>query len=316
MQITGNNFIIPNYRPKNVEYCISSGSASEVYRLDDSVGDFIEKTPTIAYRGQFEFWMDTVKYSKKITDKLRGLNNNKYFVPKTFIAGNRVFEHMMHGVLLKDFKWENVTNVDKIKYALSYANFINDFSELKPVKNKMFFGKEIRGISKEGIFLEYLSELDYILTEENYTFIKEAFRIVAKFPENKQIVFWHNDLHDKNIFVNEKNKKIGIIDFEMSDYNYKIYAMYSRKSYGKTFWDTVDALPRKKNSEFKWGFDSDKCRMYRFLESLFIDMVAWRMGLDKPHHFIGNFKYLEDINERCDKIRAVFNRLKMNKIKG
>ena len=59
-----------------------------------------------------QWWMNSQKKSKEISDEVRAKNNPAYFVPKTYISHGRVYEDFATGVRWRD-AWKDMTPDDK-----------------------------------------------------------------------------------------------------------------------------------------------------------------------------------------------------------
>ena len=245
-----------------------SGRGSSVRTRVASDMHFVEKSinPNGIYARNHEKWFDTSVRAKKISDEIRQKNNPAYSVPKTFISHGKVKEEAVDGVMLGQVPKDWLAkNRDWIEMAV--AQFINDMSELRHVQqyvapNESLCFLEHKNVQEFRKFLDsrgkdLVADDDKILMVEIYEFLRDL-------PENQELVFGHNDLHQKNIMIDMKNKKLYVIDFELAGWRSKLWGLYCQVGSSK-IWDMVNKLPRAKNPNLKWNYNLDVMNLVRFL---------------------------------------------------
>ncbi len=313
MRVESKSFVadLSESKKPELEY-IHSGAQTSAYKIQSLSGDFVLKVPKYAHSPK---WSIKIRRAKRCSDNVRKtFNNDKYFIPKTFISNGDVYEQFVPGIMAKDFNFRDMCSKEKKLYAFSMANFINDMSDMAAIKTHENDERYqiLQGAVANFIYSDLLDDFsDYILPE-NKNFLIELYDFLANCPENKTKILMHNDLNYANVFIDEKNKKVGIIDFEYIEYVSQIHLMYSDFAPSKTFWDTVDSLPRKTNSEFKWEFDMDKKRLYRYTINLSNSMNKF---YDNYQNIYDSYKPARDelinVNENCKKLKPIFARLKI-----
>lgn len=82
------------------------------------------------------------------------------------------------------------------------------------------FIKSFKEKAKEDCFLpvekNLVKNISKLVSKEELSFLKELA------PKNQEsIVFSHDDLHSQNFMILKENKKMVLIDYEYSDYNYR-----------------------------------------------------------------------------------------------
>ena len=184
-----------------------SGHGTTVRRVKTLNGDIVEKNinPEGAFQDDSDRWMQLNVNAKQIADEMRAKNNSAYVVPRTFISHGKVRESLAAGVTLRNAIKDNPQwlsqNHDWIVPAI--AAFINDMSELRPVKyldkNPSLGGVRIRNVSELRRALNYRGP--DVVSPEHQKLIEEIYNFLCDCPENKEMVFGHNDLHPDNIFA-------------------------------------------------------------------------------------------------------------------
>ena len=162
---------------------------------------------------------------------------------------------------------------------------------------------------------------DKYVGAENKKLIREIYDYLANLPENKTLVFGHNDLHGdnikegadghggifeamtrNNIIVDMDKRQVSIIDFECAGYRPAFAAMYCGTLAGNPeFWAYMNKLPRKTNPGLRWNYVPEHTELFQFLRWCSFDVVLE-----------GVKNMASQIAEKCDKIRFVLARAKMH----
>ncbi len=256
--------LVPNPRsaPDDTSFL---GHGTRVMRRKSLNGDYVEKT--VRDDGDFAddvgAWMDSSIGAKDISDAIRAKNNPAYTVPKTFISHGHVREELASGEQLRDMGRNFVSdNQDWVIPAL--ANFINDMSELQPVKRPRAT-QSVRHMSVRNVSdLEFLMMImPHQLPRKDMNFLVKVYKYLRDLPENQTLVFAHADMHSGNIMVDAENKKVTIIDFEMVNWISQLQAMYIKRATANAqLWEYVNKLPRTTNPDLTWEYDEHKHTLF------------------------------------------------------
>ena len=286
------------------------GHVTSVRRQETLTGDIVVKQ--MNNKGAFNtneqsakklMWMAGQQNGKKIADEIRKKNNPAYFVPKTYISHGKVREEFASGQLWRDVI-ATLSPEDKEWAYKALAEFVNDMSELRPVraadegfalsasvKTSDDMAKALAGVDEQ-----YLSAEDKRLFQEVYDYLSQI-------PENKFMVFGHNDLHGGNILVDIEKKQLSIIDFELSGYRIAFDTMYS---FGllrvPEFWEYVNKLPRSTNPNLTWHFIPEHVQLHKFLVCRYYDI----MGAEKHFQY-----HSAEIKRECMAMRLVLAQAKL-----
>ena len=195
-----------------------SGHATVVRPMKSLVGDIVVKEHKETAGSETDAdWLAKQKNAKLIADEIRKKNNPAYIVPRTFISHGKVREEFVVGR-----PWHEIIKTlspqDKEWAYKALAEFVNDMSELRPIK----YDEKIRNLPRLPI--KGVKELENMLDtwdendvcSEDKKLIKDIYEYLSRIPENKLNVFGHNDLHGNNIIIDLDKRQIAIIDFEMS----------------------------------------------------------------------------------------------------
>lgn len=290
---------------------LPSGHATSVRRQETLTGDIVVKeinTRTGLFNEDSDedrrrVWFGNHKRAQMISGEIRTKKNPAYFVPKTFISHGKVREQFVSGQRLRDV-WQGLSQDDKNWVYEALAQFINDMSELRPVR----YGAKVRGVPRIGVrgikgLQEFIGGWDekYVSAEDKQL-ICDIYQYLSRTPENKMMVFGHNDLHGGNIMIDLEKRQLSIIDFEMAGYRPAFESMYTaRMTDFENFWRYVNSLPRKNNASWQWNFVPEHRDLFKFLR--------WGYAVIALEH-----KTVEsmsgDIKNACQKIRPVFERAK------
>ena len=305
MKIEGNDFTV-TVTQNATDDDLPSGHATAAWRRKTLNKDIVEKIPNP--RGVFANlvvkWRGKMQQAKRIVDEIRAKKNPAYDVPKTFISHDKVYEEFASGKLLRDMpqRW-----IDENKGWIinAVAEFINDMSELRPVKyendNPSVGMVGVKNIDELSVLLNSRGE-DF-LSEKDKKLILDVFTYLRDLPENKTFIFGHNDLHFGNIFVDVDNRRVSIIDFDMAGYKSLFYTMYTFFDGTKEMWAKVDRLPRAKNPNLRWDYDADIFELNKFLRWVVVEM---RVDRD-----LNRLK--TKINKQCEYVRRIFATVQVKK---
>lgn len=217
------------------------------------------------------WWLESQKNAALISDEIRARNNFAYFVPRTYISHGKVYEEFASGNRWRDV-YKDLSSEDLDWIYMALAKFINDMSELRPVKyvNNVSKVCGLPQIKSSRDLQRKLSKIDEkYISAKNKKLIQDIYDYLLQVPENKIMVFGHNDLHGDNIIIDIDEKLLSIIDFECAGYESAFKTMYVRGMFDYPFfWRCVNELPRTKNSNFSWEFVLEHRDLYKFLRWL------------------------------------------------
>ena len=286
-----------------------SGHLTMVHQQKTLTGDIVVKnlSPKTKYmdinkEDTPQRWLDSQKNAKKIADEIRAKNNPAYFVPKTFIAHGKVREQFASGKRWCDV-FKTLSPQDKEWACKAIAELINDMSELRPVKyNK--HGRNLPSIAIKGP--EKLAEMlqkcdDKYISKANKKLIQDIYEYLMNVPENKMMVFSHNDLNGGNIIIDLEKRQVSVIDFEMAGYSSAFDIMYSGMFDSPGVWQYINHLPRSNNTKLSWNFVPEHGELYKFIRWGWANFVRDGMSLEQMS---------DTIKKNCDKVRFVFAQAK------
>lgn len=285
-----------------------SGHATVVQPMKSLVGDIVvkEHKETVGSETDAD-WLAKQKNAKLIADEIRKKNNPAYIVPRTFISHGKVREEFVSGQRWRDII-KTLSPQDKEWAYKALAEFINDMSELRPIK----YDNNIRSVSRLPI--KGIKELSSILDtwDEKYVsvedkqLIKDIYEYLSSIPENKLMVFGHNDLHGDNIIIDLDKRQIAIIDFEMSGYRPVGNVMYNGIMDFDRFWEYVNKLPRTTNPNLYWEFIPEHRDLNKFLSWGYYEIVHLGKGVKSLS---------KEIKQQCKRIRPIFATAKLKRKK-
>ena len=305
MKIEGNDFTV-TVTQNATDDDLPSGHATAARWRKTLNGDIVEKKPNP--RGVFANlvvkWRGKMRHAKQVADEIRAKKNPAYDVPKTFISHDKVYENFASGKLLRDMPQQWIDE-NKGWIINAVAEFINDMSELYPVKydneNPALGDIPIKNIDELSVLLN--SHGEDFLSKKDKKLILDVFAYLRDLPENKTFIFGHNDLHGGNIVVDLENKRVSIIDFDMAGYKSLFYTMYTFFDGTKEMWAKVDRLPRAKNPNLRWDYDADIFELNKFLRWVVVEM---RVDRD-----LNRLK--TKINKQCEYVRRIFATVQVKK---
>ncbi len=243
-----------------------------------SGGDMVEKhlKQDGVMKDSPEKWAKSIIYARQISQEIRAIANPAYDVPKTFISNGKVREQAAQGKIVRELRYEVLCeNWDKFIPAM--AHFINDMSELRPVRSRRTNEKTTRDIcvrNSKDLVNMLTKKVSGILSPENIKKITNAYAFMDDLPENQEMVFAHNDLHQGNILMDPATGRVSIIDFELSGYQSKFAIMYAKKTTAvPELWEYINKLPRSKNPNLTWEFDINKSNMFRLIQQITLSII-------------------------------------------
>ena len=280
-----------------------SGHGTSVRRRGTSNDmDIVEKTvnPKGCFKNNPEQWFENNKNARIISREIRALDNPAYFVPTTFISHREVYEQFVDGTKLRNVGEKYLEN-HQHELICAIGNFINDMTELRPVKikksNNSVPGVRLKDVNELNGLLDNFSS---VLSKSVQKTIKDVYVYLRDLPENNEFVFAHKDLHPNNIIINTKTNLISIIDFEMSGYQSKFAAMYQMGTTSfPELWDYINHLPRTKNPNLQWDFDNKKQELFRFLRWTTAEMKS--IMLKRENFDI--YEFVQKFEMNCKVIR-------------
>ena len=299
---------------------VMSGHGTTVVRRTATLGgEIVDKTmkPDGIFKDKLTEWMNSNIRARVVANKIHDKNNPAYNVPRTFISHGRVREQFAPGRPLRDLPQKYLKdNIPSLIWAV--ANFINDMSELEPVRTDMPPAKTIKrlGIKDIDALNKLLDAADTILNTKDKNLIRDIFVLLRDLPENNKYVFSHNDLHGQNIMVDEETGRVSIIDFEFAGYASMFNVMYrTPNTRTKQLWDAVNKLPRTTNPNLYWDFDPDKGDLVYFMQVMTAAMRKYVRNAERygPEE-------TEDMTLamalECNNIRMTFGRVKVKVSQG
>lgn len=252
------------------------------------------------------WWLESQKNAALISDEIRAKNNPAYFVPRTYISHGKVYEEFASGNRWRDI-YKDISSEDLDWIFMGLAKFINDMSELRPIKyvDKVSKVCGLPQIKSSYDLQRKLSKVDEkYISAKNKKLIQDIYDYLLQVPENKIMVFGHNDLHGDNIIIDIDEKQLSIIDFECAGYESAFKTMYVRGMFDYPFfWQCINELPRTKNSNFSWGFVSEHRDLYKFLRWLHNELLRNGKSLESMSR---------EIAMKCGVISFIFEDAKFN----
>lgn len=298
--------IVTNAEPEKTD--LLSGHATAVLKVRTLDKDIVvkERKPN-AKSGTTEGWLAQQKHAKAIADEIRKKNNPAYIVPRTFISHGKVREEFVSGQRWRDVI-KTLSPQDKEWAYKALAEFVNDMSELRPIKYdekiKSLPRLPIKGVKELETILDTWDE-KYVSAEDK-KLIKDIYEYLSSVPENKLNVFGHNDLHGDNIIIDLEKRQIAIIDFEMSGYRPVGNVMYNGIMDFDRFWEYVNKLPRTTNPNLYWEFILEHRDLNKFLSWGYYEIVGLGKGVEGLS---------KEIKQQCKRIRPIFATAKLKRKK-
>ena len=293
---------------------LPSGHATFVRKMETLTGDVVVKEINkktgkfnVAEAEREVWWLNAQKKAKVNSEKIREKGSSVYFVPKTYVSHGKVREEFVSGNRWRDV-FKGLSEQDKIWAFKAVAEFINDMSELYPVK----YDDKVRSVpfipikGPEALAkgLETLDE-KYI-SKEDKQLIQEIYEYLSSIPENKLMVFGHNDLHGDNIIIDLNKRQISIIDFEMTGYKSAYDVMYNGITDFEELWEYINKLPRSTNPNLVWEFVGEHRKLNQFLVWGYYNLFVCGTTLEQMS---------KEIKQQCKRIRPIFATAKLKRKK-
>ncbi len=203
--------------------------------------------------------------AKAISDEIRAVNNPAYNVPRTFISHNQVRDQWVPGMELSDLGGSDYVRKNRDKLIAAFGNFINDMSELRPArfveKTHQLPGMWFRDADN---LAKILHKVDGIISPADQETILNTYKYIYNLPEHHQLLFAHRDFNPGNVFIDPDKNIVSFIDFELAGFESQFSIMYTQDTINiPELWEYIDHLPRSKNPNLRWEFDSNKQALYR-----------------------------------------------------
>ena len=225
-------------------------------------------------------------------------------MPKTFIAHGKVREQFASGK-----RWREVIKVlpkeDKEWAYKALAEFVNDMSELRPVKYQENIINNMPRFPIKNVddLIKLLDTWDEkYVSNEDKKLIVDIYKYLCVIPENEVVVFGHNDLHGDNIIIDVEKRQIAIIDFEMAGYRLMADVLYRGILDSEDFWQYVNMLPRTTNPNLLWTFIPEHRALKKFLSWGYYEIIELGKGVESMSDII---------KEQCKRIRTIFATAKL-----
>lgn len=283
--------------PDNTKEQTWNGHGTVVKPRSTLTGDFVQKqvSPQGVFKDNHDIWLSKVKNARLIADEIRAFNNPAYYVPKTYISNGKVYEEKAAGVMLAHLP-QGYLSENKDWLIPAAANFINDMSELRPVKIDK---KATHRYAFPGLWFPNRKDMEELpkrfpfISESDWNLIWSVHRYLISLPEAQELVFSHNDLNGGNVFVDDEHKRVTFIDFEMAGYVSKMALMYLGGVHKvPELWDYINnRLERKINKDLTWNYNKDIDQLYRLI--CFVS-IGIRRNITEN---------IKKIPERCAEIR-------------
>ncbi len=287
---------------------IMHGHETVAYRRHDANGDFVEKRPRDIQ--SLDTWLANKKSVAVVVNKLHKFNNPAYRVPQMRVGTDMVVEDFAPGDTLEKFHGKKL---DFIMPAI--ANLLNDMSELFPVRvsdSGAIHG--IESVSDVNALDVWLSDtgLRTVISDMDRELIRRAYEYIRDLPENRELVFSHNDLNDGNIIIDNNTGTVTFIDFELADFRSK-FQIFDELDYLKHFcengvapmWTMLENLPRRNNPKLKWGFSALNMEIYYTLDNICLCMQHFFEYGGMPR----GIKWARYAADRCHQLRLLMGRV-------
>ncbi len=278
--MTSDFVLLPN---KPIAPDVKSGHMTSVVYHRGADYDYVEKVinPMGVFGYNQEAWHNKMTDSRAVSQLIRGRGNMAYYIPRTFISHGRVRETVASGVSASDLSFDYMArNSDWIIPAI--GNFINDVSELQPVieyRCDYLAGTAVRAEN----FEKALNKFQGIASDKDIKYIMDTYNYLAAQPENMHQVLYHMDLNDENIFIDAKNRRVTILDFEIVNYCTQFQVMYNQYSQYKKLWRYIDRLPRARNANIRWNYNENVAHLYHVVRNItYNSRFHLHNGKDEP----------------------------------
>jgi len=178
-------------------------------------------------------WLKKQAGAKNIIDELKLLNNKPvYFVPAIKHMDSTeyyILEDRAQGKPLTEEFIKTLSKEDLEIIYTSFANFLNDINQLKPILTQYEFHK----IRNQNLTItDLLQQLKSLHFNLDFDYIKQLNELYKKLSSNDtSVVFAHKDINEHNLFYDPKTKTLSILDLAEAGYqdiNYQFYTDCSK----------------------------------------------------------------------------------------
>ncbi len=208
---------------------------------------------------RLQTWLGKQKIAKSVSDGVLKFNNSTYKIPRTLKIYDEDFiveEERVVGTPLKTSFVESLEPKELDIIYKSFANFLNDINQSRPVLKQKDFFDAVSG-EKDMTLGEVLLKLQEHIPSEELTIVRQAkdwFDVTS--DNDASVVFSHGDMNENNIFFNKETKTLSVIDFADSKYQNADYMF--NVDLARLGWLDIDRLikeyeklPKKQNVNIK-----------------------------------------------------------------
>ena len=170
---------------------------------------------------RLQTWLGKQKIAKSVSDGVLKFNNSNYKIPRTLKIYDEDFiveEERVVGTPLKTSFVESLEPKELDIIYKSFANFLNDINQSRPVLKQKDFFDAVSG-EKDMTLGEVLLKLQEYIPSEELAIVQHAkdwFDVAS--DNDASVVFSHGDMNENNIFFNKETKTLSVIDFADSKY--------------------------------------------------------------------------------------------------
>lgn len=195
---------------------------------------------------RLQTWLGKQKIAKSVSDGVLKFNNSNYKIPRTLKIYDEDFiveEERVVGTPLKTSFVESLEPKELDIIYKSFANFLNDINQSRPVLKQKDFFDAVSG-EKDMSFGDVLLKLQEYIPEEELTIVRQAkdwFDVVS--DNDASVVFSHGDMNENNIFFNKETKTLSVIDFADSKYQNADYMF--NVDLARLGWLDIDRLKKE-----------------------------------------------------------------------
>lgn len=273
------SFVITNKPNANDNNVALHGAAAMVRKMPTLSGfDVMDKAvlPGGVMAGRPRKWYNRQRSGAQIADMLREKNNPAYVVPHTFVSHGHVRDTFIPGIAAADLPSQYIIE-NKHKLITSIGQFVNDMSELRPIKYsrpKTFADLRVKSVDELNEMMD-----EFLLPTRYQDVIRDVFEYLRDLPENRELIFAHGDINGANVLVDASTGGVGIIDFEYAGFWSKTYIMYRDLPYPK-LWEYINKLPRATNPNLCWNYDPDIGVLFKFMRYVVGEMQQMKNQYD------------------------------------
>lgn len=218
-------------------------------------GDYVIKNPVATNTAHIKVWIERQTHAKNVIDSLlNGESNGKtiYFIPKIVEISATPVPHIREerasGKPITKEYFDSLSPIQQDTIYNALAEFISDMNQNSPILNiTEQFTNKATGMSLDMI----LKSLKSVLDKKELESVNSAYELLkSNIAKTPSFVFFHGDMNENNIFFDETNNKVSIIDFTEARYESADYMFYSDLSRlpwldMKRLIDKYNSLPKK-----------------------------------------------------------------------